>query len=254
MSNRNYGRCEMEIDNVQVVKPFGPLVMIAQLPEGVIKKLNEVVDVIKDKKDMGARLAGVIETESEIPHSMLEEKKVMNIFHALSRSYIEQAYLNAGLQDQWNAMDVKTQMQSIWSVSQYENEYNPQHNHSHCQISAVLYLKIPAMRPRNIPNKPREKDGQIEFTFCTNESIFTTGSFVARPKPGMCLLFPNSLYHQVYPFQGSGERRSIAFNMAFKGFSKSSGIQLAGDSVNLYNETNHADTIPWRVIEQGYHK
>ena len=33
----------MEIDNVQVVKPFGPLVMIAQLPEGVIKKLNEVV-------------------------------------------------------------------------------------------------------------------------------------------------------------------------------------------------------------------
>ena len=254
MSNRNYGGCEMEIDNVQVVKPFGPLVMIAQLPEGVIKKLNEIVDVIKDKKDMGARLAGVIETESEIPHSMLEEKKVMNIFHALSRSYIEQAYLNAGLQDQWNAMDVKTQMQSIWSVSQYENEYNPQHNHSHCQISAVLYLKIPAMKPRNIPNKPKEKDGQIEFTFCTNESIFTTGSFVARPKPGMCLLFPNSLYHQVYPFQGSGERRSIAFNMAFKGFSKSSGIQLAGDSVNLYNETNHADTIPWRVIEQGYHK
>jgi len=254
MSNRNYGGCEMEIDNVQVVKPFGPLIMLAQLPEGVIKKLNEVVDVIKDKKDMGARLAGVIETESEIPHSMLEEKKVMNIFHALSRSYIEQAYLNAGLQDQWNAMDVKTQMQSIWSVSQYENEYNPQHNHSHCQISAVLYLKIPAMKPRNIPNKPREKDGQIEFTFCTNESIFTTGSFVARPKPGMCLLFPNSLYHQVYPFQGSGERRSIAFNMAFKGFSKSSGIQLAGDSVNLYNETNHADTIPWRVIEQGYHK
>ena len=254
MSNRNYGRCEMEIDNVQVVKPFGPLIMLAQLPEGVIKKLNEVVDVIKDKKDMGARLAGVIETESEIPHSMLEEKKVMNIFHALSRSYIEQAYLNAGLQDQWNAMDVKTQMQSIWSVSQYENEYNPQHNHSHCQISAVLYLKIPAMKPRNIPNKPKEKDGQIEFTFCTNESIFTTGSFVARPKPGMCLLFPNSLYHQVYPFQGSGERRSIAFNMAFKGFSKSSGIQLAGDSVNLYNETNHADTIPWRVIEQGYHK
>ena len=244
----------MEIKNVQVVKPFGPLILVAQLPEGFIQKLNQIVDVIKDKKDMGSRLAGVIETESEIPHSMLEEKKCMDVFHALSRSYIEQAYLNAGQQDLWNAMDVKTQMQSIWSVSQYENEYNPQHNHSHCQISAVLYLKIPPMKPRNIPNKPKEKDGQIEFTFCTNESIFTTGSFVARPKPGMCILFPNTLYHQVYPFQGSGERRSIAFNMAYKGFKKNSGIQLAGDSVNLYNETNHADTIPWRIIEQGYHK
>ena len=240
----------MEIKDVQVVKPFGPLIMLAQLPEGFIKKLNEVVDVIKDKKDMGARLAGVIETESEIPHSMLEEKKVMDIFHALSRGYIEQAYLNAGQKDLWDAMDVKTQMQSIWSVSQYENEYNPQHNHSHCQISAVLYLKIPAMKPRNIPNKPKEKDGQIEFTFNSNNDIFTTGSFVARPKPGMCLLFPNTLYHQVYPFQGSGERRSIAFNMTYKGFSKSSGIQIAGDSVNLFNETYHADTIPWRRLEK----
>ena len=36
----------MEIDNVQVVKPFGPLILIAQLPEGVIKPLNEIVDVI----------------------------------------------------------------------------------------------------------------------------------------------------------------------------------------------------------------
>ena len=244
----------MEIKNVQVLKPFGPLILLAQLPEGFIQKLNQIVDVVKDKKDMGSRLAGVIETESEIPHSMLEEKKVMDIFHALSRSYIEQAYLNAGQQDLFNVMDVKTQMQSIWSVSQYENEYNPQHNHSHCQISAVLYLKIPSMKPRNIPNKPKEKDGQIEFTFNSNNDIFTTGSFVARPKPGMCILFPNSLFHQVYPFQGSGERRSIAFNMSYKGFKKDSGIQIAGDSVNLYNETNHADTIPWRVIEQGYHK
>ena len=254
MSNRNYGGCEIEIKNVQVLKPFGPLILLAQLPEGFIQKLNQIVDVVKDKKDMGSRLAGVIETESEIPHSMLEEKKVMDIFHALSRSYIEQAYLNAGQQDLFNVMDVKTQMQSIWSVSQYENEYNPQHNHSHCQISAVLYLKIPSMKPRNIPNKPKEKDGQIEFTFNSNNDIFTTGSFVARPKPGMCILFPNSLFHQVYPFQGSGERRSIAFNMAYKGFKKDSGIQIAGDSVNLYNETNYADTIPWRVIEQGYHK
>jgi len=238
----------MEIKNVHVVKPFGPLVMMAQLPEGFIKKLNDIVDVIKDKKDMGSRLAGVIETESEIPHSMLEEKKVMDIFHALSRSYIEQAYLNANQKDIWDVMDVKTQMQSIWSVSQYENEYNPQHTHSHCQISAVLYLKIPAVKPRNISGK-QEKDGQIEFTYGQTDSVFTTGSFVARPKPGMCLLFPNNLYHQVYPFQGSGERRSIAFNMSYKGFKKDSGIQIAGDSLNLYNETNHADTLPWRRLD-----
>ena len=162
----------MEIENVQLVKPFGPLVMIAQLPEGIIKSLDEIVDIIKDKKDMGTRLAGIIRTESEIPHSMLEEKKVMNIFHALARSYVEQGYLNAGLKNLYDNLEVKTQMQSIWSVSQYENEYNPQHNHTHCQISSVLYLKVPAMKPRNIPGKT-DKDGQIEFTYGQTDSIFT---------------------------------------------------------------------------------
>ena len=49
------------------------------------------------------------------------------------------------------------------------------------------------------------------------------------------------MYHQVYPFQGFGERRSIAFNMSYKAFDKVNGIQIAGDSVNLYNETNYEE-------------
>ena len=36
------------------------------------------------------------------------------------------------------------------------------------------------MKPKYINKK--EKDDQIEFTFCTNESIFTTGSFVNKTK------------------------------------------------------------------------
>ena len=239
----------MEIKDVQVLKPFGPLVMIAQLPEGIIKSLNGIVDVIKDNKDMGHRLAGQIATESEIPHSMLEEKKVMNIFHALARSYVEQGFKNAAGSHLFDAMDIKTQMQSIWSVSQYENEYNPQHTHTHCDISAVLYLKVPAMKPRNIKGKSL-KDGQIEFTFNHTDNIFTTGSFTFQPKVGACIIFPNSLYHQVYPFLGSGERRSIAYNMSYKGFSKSSGVQVAGDGVNMYNEINFPETIPWRKLEK----
>ena len=234
----------MEISNVKLVKPFGPLVMMAELPETVVKSLNEIVDVIKDKKDMGSRLAGQIKSESEIPHSMLEQKNVMNVLHTVGKSYVGQAYLNAGKKDLYDAVNITTQMRSIWSVSQYENEYNPQHNHSNCQISAVLYLKIPSMTPRNIVGKSN-LDGKIEFTFCNTDSIFTTGSFVVNPKVGTLLLFPNSLYHQVYPFQGFGERRSIAFNMSYKAFDKVNGIQIAGDSVNLYNETNYEDSIPY---------
>jgi hypothetical protein len=65
----------MEIKNVQLIKPFGPLMMTAQMPEVIVKSLNDIVNVIKDNKDMGGRLAGQIKTESEIPHSMLEENR-----------------------------------------------------------------------------------------------------------------------------------------------------------------------------------
>ena len=239
----------MEIKDVQVLKPFGPLVMMAQLPEGIIKTLNGIVDVIKDKKDMGGRLAGQIKSESEIPHSMLEEKKVMDIFHAMAKSYVQQGYINAGQNNILDIIDIKTQMQSIWSVLQYENEYNPQHNHSHCQISAVVYLKIPDMKPRNIPHK-KDRDGNIEFNYSNTTDIFTSGSFVIKPKAGTIILFPNTLHHQVYPFQGSGERRSIAYNMSYKAFKKDNGIQIGGDGVNMYNEINFPETIPWRRLEK----
>ena len=38
----------MEIDKVQIMKPFGPLVMMAHLPEGFIKKLNGIADEVKE--------------------------------------------------------------------------------------------------------------------------------------------------------------------------------------------------------------
>ncbi len=231
------------------MKPFGPLVMVCKLPDEIVKKLDKIVDNVMGINDMGERLAGQIKNESEIPHSMLEEYKCMDIFHAIGRSYVEQGYKHGYLEEVLKLVDIKTQMQSIWSVSQYENEYNPQHNHTHCNMSAVLYLRIPEYKKRNIPHK-KEMDGKIEFNFCNTESLFTTGSFTVEPKVGQLFLFPNHLNHQVYPFLGDGERRSIAYNMSYKCFSKSLGIQVAGDSTNLYNEINHPEKIPSSKLEE----
>ena len=116
-------------------------------------------------------------------------------------------------------------------------------------MSTVLYLRIPEYKKRNIPHK-KEMDGKIEFNFCNSESLFTTGSFVVTPKVGQLFIFPNHLNHQVYPFLGDGERRSIAYNMSYKCFSKSLGIQVAGDSLNLYNEINHPKKIPASKLEE----
>jgi hypothetical protein len=39
---------------------------------------------------------------------------------------------------------------------------------------------------------------------------------LVKPKVGQLLMFPSTLLHTVYPFQGSGERRSLAFNLNYK--------------------------------------
>ncbi|HIA71042.1 TPA: hypothetical protein EYN98_34355 [Candidatus Poribacteria bacterium] len=40
-------------------------------------------------------------------------------------------------------------------------------------------------------------------------------SSIRRPVVGDIYLFPNWLEHMVYPFEGKGERRSVAFNVNF---------------------------------------
>ena len=103
-------------------------------------------------------------------------------------------------------------MNSMWIVSQYENEYNPLHNHANCKISAVMYLKLPEYEESRKPYKPT--DGNISFVGGGGiDRYFTTSNVVINPQVGNLLLFPSSLYHQVYPFRGNGERRSVSFNV-----------------------------------------
>ena len=105
---------------------------------------------------------------------------------------------------------------SGWIVNQKENEYNPAHYHSNCSISAVLYLKVPEFRPRGFVGK-KNIDGYIEFINSTvDHSMLSAGSYLVKPQVGQLLMFPSTLLHTVYPFQGPEERRSLAFNLSYE--------------------------------------
>ena len=184
---------------------------------------------------MGSRLAGQIKSESEIPHSMLEQKNVMNVLHTVGKSYVAQAYLNAGKKDLHDAVNITTQMRSIWSVSQYENEYNPSHNHTGCEISGVIYLKTPDIKGRRkIPSKEgkRDNDGDIAFPYSSecqrNGELLSKGILQVAPSRGLMLIFPSWLLHTVYPFKGDEERRSIAFNANYQVFSPTGEMREDG--------------------------
>ena len=126
--------------------------------------------------------------------------------------------ISDGPHTQWNS-----RIGYAWVVSQKEDDYLPVHAHSqlengyqHSKISAVLYLKI----PKQMKRKPDEasikmgKDGQIAFTGMGDADPFmTTSLYNIQPEVGWFYLYPSTLNHQVYPFKGEGERRSIGFNV-----------------------------------------
>ena len=114
--------------------------------------------------------------------------------------------------------DIKwlTQMKSCWIISQWEGEYNPIHIHTECQMSTVMYLKIPKFLPS--VKEHRDDDGCIMFIGGSgNQSPLTRSLIKWKPEPGDFFIFPAHLQHCVYPFktEGDQERRSMSFNADF---------------------------------------
>lgn len=107
------------------------------------------------------------------------------------------------------------EVNDMWVVSQREGDYNPPHRHfgrSPCMLSGVTYLSVPDAVGNG------GMDGSIRFSW-GQRVIFDISSFtrpehwVIRPQTGMVLLFPAHLVHEVFPFRGDAERRSLAFNI-----------------------------------------
>jgi tetratricopeptide (TPR) repeat protein len=85
-------------------------------------------------------------------------------------------------------------------------DYEPPHIHDGSWLSGVYYAEMPAVA---------DDGGAIEFgghDFGT--ALAETGPMrLIRPRPGMMVLFPSYFYHRTLPFETSGRRISIAFDV-----------------------------------------
>jgi len=193
----------------KILSPFGPKLGVVQLNDFVINKMIELTDnILEDdaRNSYGEHLAGQIAEEPVVDLERLNEHRLDELFNQLVKQHVS-AVLNTDRK-------VKTELTSMWLVSQREHEYNPIHWHEGCTISCVLYLKIPEYVPRIIPSKG-EEDGKIVFINNNpsnpNQSM-ETPLISFSPHVGDMFIFPSRLLHGVYPFVGEGERRSVSFN------------------------------------------
>ena len=207
---------EVELDT-DMLSPFGPRILCIKLPENIIQRINDLGDNQQNKVNMNSRLAGQIKDEPELTDEEMNSIGIKQIFMDIGHQYVH-TILSDKHHIDYNPDDYKidVEFKSGWIVNQKENEYNPVHAHSNCNISAVLYLKVPEFKPRGYTGK-KNIDGHIEFINSTvDQSMLSAGSFVVKPEVGNLLMFPSTLLHTVYPFQGPDERRSLAFNLNYK--------------------------------------
>ena len=211
---------EMSIDLLQ---PWSVPVMRTKLPPYVLDRMLEISDdMISDENSIshGARLAGQIKTELTVDTELLKKNNLDNFFHAMIKQFIILAktqktpYKKEEIQKKtW-----LSQMHSMWVISQKPNEYNPLHHHTECQISAVMYLKLPKFLPSEKKHRVGD-DGAI--TFVSNSSKdkdFSDPTITIRPFVGDFFIFGANQLHSVNPYrceEGDPERRSVSFNANF---------------------------------------
>ena len=197
----------MSGDKISILRPFGPSIAKVQLPENMIKSLNDyvekvIIDENKSKElDNGKNLAGNVKQEFILEKEILESSGFSNFLKQAVSKWIE-----ASDRKKINEFEIK----KSWIVRQFENEYNPIHYHSG-HISGVGYLKIPNDFGETVQQDKKNENGRISFIH--GNRIFNSSSiFTITPKVGDFYLFPNYLMHTVYPFYGNEERRSVSFN------------------------------------------
>ena len=123
-------------------------------------------------------------------------------------------------------------VKKMWSVHSYEGDYNPLHEHGTVSgrgVSMILYLKLPpqvaklaeGMNSGTLPpqqGKSGSTDGLTQFVWGSSSMYdaprFKHSPFAhVAPEVGKLVIFPIWLLHQVSPFWGPGERRTMSCNI-----------------------------------------
>ena len=183
----------------------------------------------KKRKSLAGTLVGQIKKGQQLLMDH-EDKKIVefsNMLCGLGAHYINEFSRATGATYKTNK---QVAMDELWSVHSYERDYNPIHSHGTktlMGISATMWTKVPQQildQPTagtsdySLYNSSGHSDGCLAFSYGKQhvtdiETLTPPQSFVLRPEVGKLYLFPSWLQHMVYPFQGKGERRTVAANL-----------------------------------------
>ena len=206
--------------------------MEADLSDEMVNDLNDYLDDLLQQEDRRAHagtLVGQIGHGQQLTmdHLCDETRDFNTLIQGLAMDYVKQFCAVSG-----NPLSGKREIMTdeLWSVHSYERDYNPIHDHGTKTImgvSCTTWTKVPqqildqptAGSPEySLYNASGNADGCLAFSYGRNslldvERLAPPQSFIIKPEVGKLLMFPSWLTHMVYPFEGAGERRTVAANL-----------------------------------------
>ena len=206
--------------------------METKLPENMVGTLNDYLDklmVDESRESHAGTLVGQIGHGQQLTmdHHCEELNDFNWLIQGLAMEYVKNFCAASG-----NPLKGKREVltDELWSVHSYERDYNPTHDHGTktvMGVSCTTWTKVPqqildlptAGSPEyNLYNASGNTDGCLAFSYGRNslldtERLAPPQSFVIKPEVGKMLMFPSWLTHMVYPFEGEGERRTVAANL-----------------------------------------
>ena len=111
-------------------------------------ELTDRIVVDSSVENWGPELAGQIAWEPKIDLKLIEKTDIEKYFYSVIYQYCMRAHLQSYPFD-YDDIPALTEysIDSMWIISQKDNEYNPLHIHANCSLSSVMYLKIPEFLP-----------------------------------------------------------------------------------------------------------
>lgn len=225
----------------------GPLpngVMRSAVPPALFREILSLTDWLLGERDsqwdVSAHLAGRIDRGAQIAIPPLtwtggresERRRLFEFLVTMSREYVRWCAprLVGRLQPKAEAMADRLRLDDAWFVSQLAGDFNPPHDHSGL-VSGIIYLKVPPQVADSAdcsghlwfqqPDSPADTgSAALEEHLCFDADPAPTRSepleseYRIVPREGDVWLFPSWLFHRVSAFEGTGERRSMSFNVS----------------------------------------
>ena len=199
-----------------------------KIPDKMLIELNALCDELQNdetSEPYDDRLVGELKTGKQLKVNTEDEKfrSFRKLLKDGSHIYINHFYQSANK----TPVPYHLEINDVWTVHQYENDYNPLHDHGSehwSALSGFVHLKVP---PQIAGKKLAELDHHGSHGAMDGVTALHWGSISGReiptfkyptadfivPEPGVFYLFPIWLDHLVYPFTGEGERRTLSWNI-----------------------------------------